>query len=177
MNAPTATDELTGAALRDEGIKAAERGVVGRHPNVLRAAHRWILEAARSERLFTSETLIEHLTAIGMMPADVDKRCLGGVFMSALKADLIQCVGYVPSSRPSRHRAPIAQYRRGVGALWLRPGDMLQSLDEAVKAVGRRRKMAAEAYEAHREEHRRAPGTPAVPAVEPMFGVVDGPSL
>ena len=104
--------EALGAELRDEGIDRAVGTVAQRHPEAFAAANRKLVRLAVGSGRFTSEDVIEHLEARSLITPDMGLHWLGDLFLKARRAGIVECVGYVPSRRPSRHRGPVAEYQK-----------------------------------------------------------------
>lgn len=96
----------TAEAARDSAI---DRGSRHADPDWMRGA-RLLIEGYAPGTSFTSEDVLIDLL-VGHFSTH-DKRALGGVLQKAQRDGLIEPGGFVPSRRPSRHCAPVREWRR-----------------------------------------------------------------
>ncbi len=96
----------TAEVARDEALA---RGARCADPDWMIGARR-IIEGYAAGTLFTSEDILIDLL-VGHFSTP-DKRALGGVLRKARIDGLIEPLGFVNGTRPSRHRAPVREWRR-----------------------------------------------------------------
>jgi len=106
---PPSLFDPPGAAERDDAIDRADRNA---HQWWRGDAERAARSLASSRPFFTSEDVLARLDSDADAPRTHDTRALGAIMRKLHRDGVIEPTArFVPSERPSRHRAPVRVWR------------------------------------------------------------------
>jgi len=104
----------TGEQLRDAGMKQATDHadeVVSDWSKTAKDLLLRYIHLHGADHEFKLETVRAKAEAFGEIEAPPDSRSWGSIVAAAARADLIECVGYAPSSNAKAHKRPTTVWR------------------------------------------------------------------
>lgn len=104
---------MTGSELRDEGIRRAEGHAERVEPGWLEHAVEYVRDYARLHPELTSEKARQYAERCGL-PEPPDKRSWGGVMLRALRAGVVEKIGWTTADDPLVHNNPVSLWRSRV---------------------------------------------------------------
>lgn len=100
----------TAAELRDEGIQLSLMAQEERSPEWGKIAREHLIWVAQRWPTFTSEDVRSEAERRGLATPK-EPRAWGAIFQRAVKAELIERVGYRESFNPQAHTRPVAVWK------------------------------------------------------------------